>query len=360
MQKIIGVLFLLGLVLGISIAGAGLASLLTNTSITHTQIHQDFSRLLAIVLIKMLEVIILYILSKKHTDIRNMQRKPSLILLLAVTIDFICLVLVFNNLSEFNEQQNHFLVLLSMGLLSITVIIFIMFELFIREESRNIDLSTNLQRMELESRFYTEIDIMYADMRAWRHDYMINLTALRALAENKETEKILDYINSIDKEPERNLITLQTGNVVLDAVVSSKLWLAQSQGIDVSLQAVYPENNPIKDNDLCAIAGNLLDNAIEACERMTEADGNKFISLAILVKGKNLVISISNSFNNDLRREGERYLTLKKERFHGLGISHVDSIVNKYQGQIIREHKHGIFETRIMLPLLPLDIEVVE
>jgi len=40
-----------------------------------------------------------------------------------------------------------------------------------------------------------------------------------------------------------------------------------------------------------------------------------------------------------------------------MGIAHVDSIVSKYQGQIIREHHHGVFETRVMLPLLPLDID---
>ena len=163
----------------------------------------------------------------------------------------------------------------------------------------------------------------------------------------------MPYIDSIDKEPERNHITLNTGNIVLDSVVSSKLWLAQSRDIDVSLQAVYPENHPINDNDLCAIIGNLLDNAIEACDRITDAASTKFISLTILVKGKNLVVSLSNSFNNEIKREGERYLTLKEGRFHGMGIAHVDSIVSKYQGHVIRENNHGVFETHIMLPLIP-------
>jgi len=166
------------------------------------------------------------------------------------------------------------------------------------------------------------------------------------------------YIDDISKEPERNLTTLQTGNIVLDAVVSAKLWLAQSRDIEVSLQAVYPEHNPVSDNDLCSIAGNLLDNAIEACGRMADTSGKKFIALSILVKGKNLILSISNSFDSELKREGGRYLTLKEGRFHGMGIAHVDSIVSRYQGQIIREHDHGIFETRVMLPLLPLKKEL--
>jgi sensor histidine kinase regulating citrate/malate metabolism len=263
------------------------------------------------------------------------------------------MILVLSNLSELNQQQNRFLLLLAIGLLSVTVVIFIMFELFIRGEARNIELSTNLQRMELESNFYTEIDVMYADMRTWRHDYKNNLTALRALAESKDTTKILAYIDSINKEPDRNLAGLHTGNIILDAVVSSKLWLAQSRNIEVNIQAVYPENNPIEDNDLCAIAGNLLDNAIEACERMIDADGKKFVSLSITVKGKNLILTIINSFNNELRRNGERYLTVKEGRFHGMGLAHVDAIVNKYQGRVIREHTHGVFETRVMLPLLP-------
>lgn len=354
-QKIFGVMMVWVIACCSSIAGASLVSLFTKTSISHSALHQNFSRLLSIIIIKMMQVMIFYILSKKRTELLDLKRNPMIVLCCATVMDFVCIILVYSIVYESNEQQSQFLLLLALGLLFLMIVIFLMYELFIREEYLNIDLSTKLQRIELESHFFMEIDAMYTDMRTWRHEYKNNLTALRALAEHGDMVKMLAYIDSIAIEPERNLITLQTGNLVLDAVVSSKLWLAKARAIDVSVQAVYPESNLIEDNDLCAIAGNLLDNAIEACDRMTDDSKKKFITFSLLVMGKNLLLSICNSFNDELKREGDRYLTLKDGHFHGMGIPHVDSIVSKYQGHVIREQKMGIFETHIMLPLIPLD-----
>ena len=101
-----------------------------------------------------------------------------------------------------------------------------------------------------------------------------------------------------------------------------------------------------------AIVGNLLDNAIEACERMGEEDGKRFIEFSLLVKGRNMVLIIGNSFNGELKRSGNRYLSMKRGSFHGIGLKHVDSIVEKYSGQIVRDVKGRFFETCVVLPIL--------
>ena len=356
-QKIFGVLIVGAMSAGTSIVGAGLASFLMSTTIEHTLIYQDTSRLIAIVFIKMIQVIVFYVLAKKHHSIRNLQKSSAIVLCIAAIIDFVFLIMIraYIEIPDLSAQQSHFLVWLAIGSLLIMVTIFLMYEMFVREESMNVELAIKLQRLEMETQFFKEIDAMYTDMRKWRHDYKNNLIALRALVEHREIEKLLKYVDNILCEPSKNHVTLQTGNLVLDAVVSSKLWLAQSQNIEVSIQAVYIENNGIEDNDLCAITGNLLDNAIEACERMSENNHKKFINFTLMFKGKSLFITISNSYNNELRRSGERYFTVKKEKYHGMGIIHVDSIVNKYRGHVLRSQKHGIFETHVMLPLLSID-----
>jgi len=209
-----------------------------------------------------------------------------------------------------------------------------------------------LQRTELEQTFYREIDVMYADMRNWRHDYNTNLIALQAMIEEKETDQALDFIVQITHEPEKAKRTLQTGNLILDAVASSKLWLAQSKDIEANIQSVsLGKDMNIEDHDFCAIVGNLLDNAIEACERMGKEDGKRFIDISLLVRGKNMVITIGNSFNGELKRSGSRYLSLKQGRLHGMGLKHVDSIIEKYNGQVVREIKGCLFETCVVLPI---------
>lgn len=353
-QKLIGVMMVWAIMSGTSVAGAGLASFLASTTIENTLVYQGTSRLMAIVFIKMLQIVIFYALAKRHHTVRNLQRSPVFVLSGAAIVDFAFLIMIhaYVGLPDLSVQQSNMLIWLAVGLLLVMIAIFLMYELFIREEIKNVELAIKLQRLEMETNFFKEIDVMYTDMRTWRHEYKNNLTVLRALVEREEKEKALNYIENISCESIKNHVTLQTGNLVLDAVVSSKLWLAHSQDIEVSIQAVYPENNRIDDNDLCAIAGNLLDNAIEACVRMGEIKEKKFIIFAIVVKGKNLIISINNSYSDVLKRDGERYLTVKKEQFHGIGIQYVDSIVNKYNGHVLRSQEYGIFETHVMLPLI--------
>jgi hypothetical protein len=357
-QKIFGVLLTASIQLGTALTGAGLAALMSSVTIAYTMEYQDIPRLLNFLFVKTLDVVIFYLLAKKHYGVRNLQKAPAIVLGVAAVIDFsFMLAIYFYALSSnTRDGQTYLLVWPAAGALFVMIGIFLIYELFIREEARNVELAMQLQRLELEANFFNEIDAMYSDMRKWRHEYKNNLSALRGLISGGDMEKLLKYIDNIDVELSEDRITLQTGNLVLDAIVSSKLRLAQLQNIEVTIQAVYPENNRIEDSDLCAVAGNLLDNALEACIRMGDIPEKKFIKFSLMLKGKNLLLQVSNSYNSgELKREGARFLTVKKEPFHGIGIRYVDSIVDKYQGHILRSGENGVFETHVMLPLLPPD-----
>ena len=65
-----------------------------------------------------------------------------------------------------------------------------------------------------------------------------------------------------------------------------------------------------------------------------------------------MVLTIENSFNGELKRSGNQYLSLKRDQFHGIGLKRVDSIVEKYNGQIVREIKDCLFETCVVLPIV--------
>ncbi|MCL2081977.1 MAG: GHKL domain-containing protein [Oscillospiraceae bacterium] len=354
LSKIFGVVLAYGVATATTLIGAGLATAIIGSSFKSIVETQGTARLLAIISIKMLQIVTFYILAKKHLSFRSLKKRPVWMLCSIAMLDFFCIFLIWFHAQSpnLNTQQQHVLTWIATGLLIHLFALFVMYELFVKEEKENTNLSAKLQRVDLESKFYQEIDAMYKDMRTWRHDYRNNLIGLRARVENVETDEALKYIDNILGEPAKNLSTLQTGNLVLDAVVSSKLWLAQSRNIEVSIQAVYPKDNNIKDHDLCSIAGNLLDNALEACGRMTESDGKKFIEFILLLKGKNLTLSIRNSFNGEINEKNGKYVSLKQGRFHGIGLAHVESIVKKYQGHIERVHGNGVFETCVLLPLL--------
>ena len=350
--KIFGVVLTFALTVSSSVLGAGLASLMANVSVEHTQVNQDGSRMLAIIVIKTFQIIMFYMLSKKHFSFHALKKNPIIVLTCVVMVVLLCIMFMFFNLPKFHEQTNSVLVWLAAGLLLILIGVFVMYEIFIREESRNIDLTTQLQRLEMESHFFKELDVMLSDLRTGQHEFRNNLIALRAMIEAGRYENALEYLDKASIESFRERAMLQTGNPVLDAVVSSKLMLARSHNIETNIQAVYPETIAIQDNDLCAIIGNLLDNAIEACQRMNTDGQTRFITFSMFIKGKNLALSITNSYEGEIRRIGKKFITIKDHKFHGIGIQYVDSIIDKYQGHVLREYQDGVFETHVMLPLI--------
>ena len=70
---------------------------------------------------------------------------------------------------------------------------------------------------------YTEVENMYAKMRAWRHDYHNHIQALTAYLESGEIEKARAFLDEINE----NLISvdtvLKTGNTMVDAIINSKI-----------------------------------------------------------------------------------------------------------------------------------------
>jgi len=352
-QKLLGIIMFFAIILGTSIIGASIISILFSTTMGQVTIYNDTIRSMTLIFIKTMQVVIFYFLTKRHEKNRRIKASHAYVLgvIIIAAFTFLLMIRYYAESPDLSPSQYPFLVWLSVSALFVVLAVFFIYELFIHEESKNIDLAMKLQRYDLESGFQKEIDRIYSYMRTWQHDYGNNLCALRAFMENGENEKALDYINEISDLQAQDQVTIKTGNLVLDAIITSKLWLAKSKNIDVNMQVVYPDNKYISDNDLCAVLGNLIDNSIEACDRMGDATNKKFIDLSILPKKKNLIISVRNSYNHEIKLKGKRYLTTKQGPHHGIGIPHIESIINKYHGIIERSHDDGIFETIVLLPL---------
>jgi len=157
------------------------------------------------------------------------------------------------------------------------------------------------------------------------------------------------YLNRLDEDLVHIDTLIKTGNVMADAILNSKLSLAQNRDIAINAKAFVPETLGISDIDLCVVIGNLLDNAMEACAKIPDANA-RFMRVYVDVMREQLYISVSNSTHGKVKRVGAPYPTAKSGS-HGFGLLRIDAIVKKYNGYINRQHEEGMFATEIMLPL---------
>jgi sensor histidine kinase regulating citrate/malate metabolism len=182
-------------------------------------------------------------------------------------------------------------------------------------------------------------------MRGWRHDYhnhIQTLKAYRALGQNLEVD---DYLNKLDNDLTKVDTVFKTGNIMIDAILNSKISLAQNRKIKVDATAIVPKVLPVSEIDLCVIIGNLLDNAMEASLKLAQKD--RIIRVYIDIFNEYLYISVTNAMKG---KTDKSYISSKGEN-HGFGLISIDKIAKKYNGHINRQNEDGIFATEIMLPL---------
>lgn len=190
-----------------------------------------------------------------------------------------------------------------------------------------------------------------AQTRALRHDLRHQLFMIRNLTADQKYDQLIEFVDSCTAAPTLNVEMTVCDNYVVNGVATYYLAIAREKGIDVSL-AIAPlgESLPISDTDLCILIGNSMENAIEACLRLP--DGEKTIALSIKLLADNLIMTIDNSYDGEICRDGDRFISKKREgKQEGIGIRSIRSIAEKHKGDIRIEYTDKLFMLSVFLPL---------
>lgn len=235
-------------------------------------------------------------------------------------------------------------------ILCCAVIAFVAFLLFHIYIQRLVDKRISVYQNDLITKHCDEVENIYRQMRGWRHDYHNHIQAMKAHLVLNQIEEQKKYLDKLDTDLTTVDTVLKTGNVMIDAILNSKISLAGSKSININAKAAVPKNLEISEIDLCVIIGNLLDNAMEACLKQPK-EADRFIRVYIGKLKEQLYISVSNSVGGEIKKSGKTYFSTKNSATHGFGLMRVDRIAEKYSGYVNRQNEEGVFATEVMLPL---------
>ena len=200
---------------------------------------------------------------------------------------------------------------------------------------------------ELIEKQVREIQNMYRQVRGWRHDYRNHINNMKIQLSEGNYDKLSDYLNELADDLDTVDTVIKTGNVMADAILNSKLNVAEKMNIKLNVKANVPDKLPMSDVELCSMLGNILDNAVEACSTLPEEE--RFMRVYIgNLKGQ-LYLSVQNSAGK-VRKSKNTYLSTK-EGEHGYGLFRIDRVAKKYGGYVNRQNEEGVFATEIMVPL---------
>ncbi|MGN1340920.1 MAG: sensor histidine kinase [Oscillospiraceae bacterium] len=230
----------------------------------------------------------------------------------------------------------------------ITLLIFAAF-LLRRTIYNMIDRRIERFQSELIEKQVREIQNMYRQVRGWRHDYRNHIQNMKIQLAQGNYAELDSYLDSLADDLNTVDTVIKTGNVMADAILNSKLSVAEKLNIRLNVKANIPNNIPLSDVELCALLGNLLDNAAEACAKLPESE--RFMRIYIGCLKNQLYMSVQNSAG-DVKKVAGRYLSTKQsDGEHGYGIFRIDRVAKKYGGYVNRQNEEGVFATEIMVPL---------
>lgn len=183
-------------------------------------------------------------------------------------------------------------------------------------------------------------------IRALKHDMKNHVLALEGLAKGSKLEKLMEYLDSMQEFMKNPSEHIYTGNEALDSLLNYKLQRAKEELKKVETDIVLPEKMNLHSFDFNVIVGNLLDNAIAAS---VQTDG-QLLKFSMRMENGVLLLHMINSCMGIPEGVCEiRRLSEKSYAGHGIGLTNVQRIVEKYHGDMEMHCKDNYMETEIML-----------
>lgn len=236
----------------------------------------------------------------------------------------------------------------------------------LQQDRTRLEEETGRQHQK-ETDYMQTVDRQYQRTRELWHDLKNHIGVLKILVQEQKYTELSEYLTSFQQDVENRMIPTKTGNAAVDALLSDKFYRARRADITVTWRLCDLSELAVNAIDLCVILGNLLDNAIEACEKL---DGEKRIQLQIKYQDEFYYLSIintaaftgqmpardaGNTGKEAVGTEGtDRHRQSSKRDMengvgHGLGLRSVERIAHQYCGSMVTDYAEGQFKVIVRL-----------
>ncbi len=228
-----------------------------------------------------------------------------------------------------------------------------MIALFAMDESNyamQLKMNVSMLQNMLDNQYaqYQQFKVNDDRMQQVYHDIKHLIHYIRSVSGSQKYEKALQDLEHIVSNYETQY---DTGNTVLDVMLSNKKMLCRSEQITMECYVDAREMGFLDAMHICSIFGNALDNAIEY-ERQIEENEKRLIKVSVFSENRFLMIHISNYCEQTVQISLEAPQTTKQNpEMHGYGIKGIRLAVEKYDGHMNIKQENNWFIVSILIPI---------
>lgn len=199
----------------------------------------------------------------------------------------------------------------------------------------------NLQRTQHEQLLqYDE------ELKAARHDLRHHLSVIRGFLDRNDRDGLEDYLTAYERELPPDIRRTFTKNFALNVVCTHFAEEARKYEIDYDVELDMPERLPVNEPEICALLGNLLENAVDACREVRRS--------APFIRGRgawedgHIVFTVDNSCEQEPAWKDGRLLSSKREGF-GTGTRTIQRAAERCGGMAKFTYEDGVFYASVLL-----------
>ena len=273
--------------------------------------------------------------------------KTQYILHFIITIySFMNMVVIGVSYGKIKGESMSFILLINLGFIIFADMYFLYFIRFMED---NYQLKVKLELLEqqatMQYKYYLHQEKNHQESLRILHDVNKHIAVMEGLYHGDDKEGTINYIKEINTILKPLLPKQLTNNGILNILLNEKIQNAGKLHIDLQYEIGNVDLSFMNPMDITTIFGNLLDNAIEACEQV---NGSPWIRLKISPYYEMIAIKVENTSNNIVRWSEGRPVSQKGAN-HGIGLSNVERAVVKYDGSMNLSSENGIFQCNVLI-----------
>lgn len=260
----------------------------------------------------------------------------------------VAMIVAFNDIDDI--RQADVLYVIAFGLVVMNIFIYFLVDDIIERERRLAEYELADAQSKTQIDIYNTLSLGLERQRQYAHEFKNHMICIESLIKENDYDTLKEYIAEIGETSYDINKVIDTNNVIVNTILNEKY----NEMIDKGIVFVFKINDLsgifIENEDLVVILSNLLNNAIEACEK---CEKEKHIKLKFLTEDNLLILSVKNTIGEAVIYENGEYKTSKlfyKDE-HGLGIKNIIRTVEKYGGTYTIKVTDNEFYFAIMFSL---------
>ncbi len=181
--------------------------------------------------------------------------------------------------------------------------------------------------------------------RRLTHDFNHHISVINTFLQAEQISEMKDYLNKLSLNLTGGTV-IDTNNAIINAVINQKYWQAKEKSICMRFVINDLVKFPLQSADLVTVLANLLDNAIDAAEKV---DDEKQIVVKLWQENKKAVISVRNTSNYAHIHENSIQSTKNDNTASGFGLINIKNVLDKHGAIYTLQFKDGWFQFTAVL-----------